>query len=590
MGIYPSVCGGYGIRGDKGDDGPPGPPGPEGPQGPPGPPGGPPGPQGPQGEPGAGIAFRGEWEAGEEYGAGSLVTTTEGIFATGEDVAAGTAPPAEPWQEVVPWDEITGPPGDTGATGATGPQGPAGPSGGGGAVTTIEMMLAQDPFHIAHRGSGAEFPEHTMTAYTSAVAAGAMYIEVSVGITADGVLVCLHDQTLDRTTNGTGTLLSHTWPDVHNNVTTELDTLLGANWQEQPLPALRDVMNRFFNKVVIFLEPKTNASVVPLQQMLMNEYPNFQDSVIWKVYYGSNTLTWAKNTAQMITWAYVDASTDDTSLDAIDDLVDMWGLPIAMTDTRMQQIVARGKPCITWEVHRKSDVARLVANGVQGLMCAQWTYVTKEIPFALTDDFASGVKSPGNMGIEGYNPLQALQYTTDGEAFFTDPNGRTALLGRMSYATPPASYTIAFGMKWDTLPGPTVHSGFAFGKPDDTPYRFSSSLNLSGGYHVVMRASGNMQLYRHDAGTATGTLLAQSYSGSIPAAAVPVAGTYMNFLISVTPSQITLTRTDLDGSVAGREISTTDTTYRGGWMHLSTGSVVNVPETPYWHDVSITPA
>lgn len=590
MSIYPSVCGGYGIRGDKGDPGPPGPPGPAGPPGPPGPEGGPPGPPGPQGEPGTDIVFQGAWDADEQYAAGSLVTTDDGIFATGEDVAAGIAPPEAPWTEVVPWDDITGPPGATGATGATGPQGPAGPSGGGGAVNTIEMMLTEDPFYIAHRGSGAEFPEHTMAAYEAAVAAGATYIEVSAGITADGVLVCLHDQTLDRTTNGSGTLLSHTWADVRNNIATDQNTLLGSNWREQPLPALRDVMDRFFNKVVIFLEPKTNASVVPLQQMLMNEYPNFQDSVVWKVYYGSNTLTWAKNTAQMITWAYVDADTDNAQLDAVDDLVDMWGLPIAMTDARMQQIVARGKPCITWEVHRKSDVTRLVANGVQGMMCAQWIYVTKEIPFALDDDFATGVKSPGNMGLEGYNPLQALQYTVDGEAFFADPNGRTELLGRISDATPPSSYTVAFSMKWDVIPTATIHSGFAFCKADDTPYRFSSTLNLSGGYHIVMRASGNMQLYRHEAGVASGVLLAQSYSGSIPAAAVPVAGTYMSFLISVTPSQITVTRTDLDVSVPGRTITTTDTTHRGGWMHLSTGSVVNVSETPYWRDISVTPA
>jgi glycerophosphoryl diester phosphodiesterase len=452
------------------------------------------------------------------------------------------------------------------------------------------MMLAEDPFYIAHRGSGAEFPEHTMAAYEASVAAGCNYIEVSVGITSDGVLVCLHDQTLDRTTNGTGTLLSHTWSAVRNNVTTELNTLLGVNWQPQPLPALRDVMDRFFNKVVIFIEPKSNASVVPLQQMLLNEYPNFQESVIWKSYYGANTFSWAKNTAGMTTWAYLDATTLDPALDAVDSLVDMWGLPIAMTDIRMQQIAARGKPCISWEVHRKSDVSRLVANGVQGMMCSQWIYITKEIPFTLIDDFISGVKAPGNMGLEGYNPLLALQYNSLGEAFFTDPSARTALLGSVSDATPPASYTISFSMKWNTIPAPAGHSGFAFCKPDDTPYRFSSTLNLSGGYHIVMRASGNMQLYSHTTAVASGTLLAQSYPGAIPPEAVPIAGTYMTFQISVTPAQITVTRTDLAGSVTGRSISAANTTYRGGWMHLSTGSVVNVPETPYWRSIAIVPA
>lgn len=581
------MCGGYGVRGDKGDPGPPGPPGPEGPPGPPGPEGGPPGPPGPPGEPGTSIVFQGDWDAGTSYPAGSLVATGDGLFITSTNVV-GVAPPAAPWEEVVPWSEITGPPGATGATGPPGPTGPAGPAGGGGAVVTIPMMLAEDPFYVAHRGSGAEFPEHTMAAYEAAVAAGCRYIEVSVGITNDGVLVCLHDQTLDRTTNGEGPLLAHTWADVRNNIATEMSTLLGVNWRDQQLPTLREVMDRFFNKVVIFLEPKTNESVVPLQQMLLNEYPNFQDSVIWKSYYGSNTWSWAKQTAQMTTWAYLDADTPDTDLDEIDDLVDMWGLPIAMADARMQEIVARGKPCISWEVHRKADVTRLVANGVQGMMCSQWIYVTGDIPFAASDDFISGVKAPGNMGLEGYNPLLALQYNENGEAFFADPNQRTALLGRLSYVTPPASYTITFSMKWIVVPGPAAHSGFAFAKPDDTPYRFSSTANLSGGYHIVMRGSGNMQLYSHTAGVAAGTLLAQSYAGAIPPAAVPQPDTYMTFQITVTPTTITVTRTDLDESVEGREISADDTTYRGGYMHLSTGSVVNVSETPYWRDVVVT--
>ena len=105
---------------------------------------------------------------------------------------------------------------------------------------------------------------------------------------------------------------------------------------------------------------------------------------------------------------------------------------------------------------------------------------------------------------------------------------------------------------------------------------------------AVMRGSGNMQLYSHTAGVAAGTLLAQSYAGAIPPAAVPQPDTYMTFQITVTPTTITVTRTDLDESVEGREISANDTTYRGGYMHLSTGSVVNVSETPYWRDVVVT--
>jgi Glycerophosphoryl diester phosphodiesterase len=54
---------------------------------------------------------------------------------------------------------------------------------------------------IAHRGASAYAPEHTLEAYRLAVEQGADYIEQDLQITKDGVLVCLHDLTLERTTN-----------------------------------------------------------------------------------------------------------------------------------------------------------------------------------------------------------------------------------------------------------------------------------------------------------------------------------------------------------------------------------------------------
>lgn len=54
---------------------------------------------------------------------------------------------------------------------------------------------------IAHRGASAYAPEHTITAYRLAIEQGADFVEQDLQITRDGVLVCLHDSTLERTTN-----------------------------------------------------------------------------------------------------------------------------------------------------------------------------------------------------------------------------------------------------------------------------------------------------------------------------------------------------------------------------------------------------
>jgi glycerophosphoryl diester phosphodiesterase len=54
---------------------------------------------------------------------------------------------------------------------------------------------------VAHRGASAYAPEHTLEAYRLALAQGADFVEQDLQITKDGVLVCLHDLTLERTTN-----------------------------------------------------------------------------------------------------------------------------------------------------------------------------------------------------------------------------------------------------------------------------------------------------------------------------------------------------------------------------------------------------
>ena len=60
---------------------------------------------------------------------------------------------------------------------------------------------ARGAVNIAHRGASAYAPEHTLPAYLLALEMGADYVEQDLQLTRDGVLICMHDTTLDRTTN-----------------------------------------------------------------------------------------------------------------------------------------------------------------------------------------------------------------------------------------------------------------------------------------------------------------------------------------------------------------------------------------------------
>ena len=71
-------------------------------------------------------------------------------------------------------------------------------------ATAAAVAVAQQPARktlIAHRGASGYAPEHTVAAYTLAISQGADFVEQDLQITKDGVLVCLHDLTLERTTN-----------------------------------------------------------------------------------------------------------------------------------------------------------------------------------------------------------------------------------------------------------------------------------------------------------------------------------------------------------------------------------------------------
>ena len=66
---------------------------------------------------------------------------------------------------------------------------------------------------VAHRGASEDAPEHTLEAYRLAIEQGADYVEQDLQIIKNGVLVCLHDLTLERTTN-----IEEIFPDRYREV------------------------------------------------------------------------------------------------------------------------------------------------------------------------------------------------------------------------------------------------------------------------------------------------------------------------------------------------------------------------------------
>lgn len=67
---------------------------------------------------------------------------------------------------------------------------------------------------FAHRGFSGLYPENTMLAFRKAAEVGCDGIELDVQLTKDGVIVIMHDETIDRTTNGKGNLRDYTYEEL----------------------------------------------------------------------------------------------------------------------------------------------------------------------------------------------------------------------------------------------------------------------------------------------------------------------------------------------------------------------------------------
>ncbi|HDX9579513.1 TPA: glycerophosphodiester phosphodiesterase [Bacillus pseudomycoides] len=95
----------------------------------------------------------------------------------------------------------------------------------------------KQPLIFAHRGVRSTHPENTMIAFQEAERVGAHGIELDVHVSKDGELVVIHDETVDRKTNGTGLVCEQTAQQLQ-----ALDAGRDSSFHEAKIPTLREVL------------------------------------------------------------------------------------------------------------------------------------------------------------------------------------------------------------------------------------------------------------------------------------------------------------------------------------------------------------
>jgi len=111
------------------------------------------------------------------------------------------------------------------------------------------------PRVIGHRGAAATAPENTLPSLREAKRLGAGGVEFDAKLSADGVPILFHDETLDRTTNGRGAVAAAKLLDIR-----KLDAGLwfGPQWRHTPVPLLEDAL-----RLVVELDLDVNVEIKP---------------------------------------------------------------------------------------------------------------------------------------------------------------------------------------------------------------------------------------------------------------------------------------------------------------------------------------
>lgn len=107
--------------------------------------------------------------------------------------------------------------------------------------------------NIAHRGASAYAPENTFAAFDKALDLGAAHVEFDVHFSADGQVVVIHDDIVDRTTNGSGAVASLTLAQLKR---LDAGTWFASQFSRERIPTLEELLQRYRGRLHFHIEVK----------------------------------------------------------------------------------------------------------------------------------------------------------------------------------------------------------------------------------------------------------------------------------------------------------------------------------------------
>ena len=146
-----------------------------------------------------------------------------------------------------------------------------------GAASAQTATLEGPVLNVGHRGASAYAPEHTFVAYDLALEQGADYIEIDLQMTADGVLVALHDKTLNRTADAPdGVPERYCRGLVSKKTLAQIKMCDAGSWfspeyadETAQIPTLEEIFHKYGTSVNYYIETKNPEAAPGMEAELL---------------------------------------------------------------------------------------------------------------------------------------------------------------------------------------------------------------------------------------------------------------------------------------------------------------------------------
>ncbi|OGU54375.1 MAG: hypothetical protein A2006_14440, partial [Ignavibacteria bacterium GWC2_35_8] len=219
--------------------------------------------------------------------------------------------------------------------------------------------------NIAHRGCSSLAPENTYAAWVKAIEKGADYFELDIQLSSDDSLVIMHDDTVDRTTDSTGTVSSLTYAQLR---ALDAGSWFSSEFTGEKIPSFSEALelSKTDGSIDIVAEIKsTNLNIVPKVVAMIQAY-GMQSRVIVSSFTQSQ-LTISKSLDPSI-----DVQLFGTITNAmIDQVASMNGEWVGSGGTITQALIdyAHSKNILfnAWTINSGSQMLALIALGIDGI-------------------------------------------------------------------------------------------------------------------------------------------------------------------------------------------------------------------------------